>query len=182
MGTAIFRPLRWHLIRFRSGSDQVLTAQTCPWLLSTVDYVLRVIAMFTVNLFSSLVSSKHEGLSPEWWSYQTRECCFSQSQRHLCDFIWLLLRRSLLNPRLLTFWNFLPSPVGPDWWDKHLPFQNGGNGVKGWWKNAYDGRSCHLKYSCTPKNQMAWEPLLTSHTNISLLALYQLVFSTMFLL
>lgn len=113
---------------------KVLTGQTCPWLPTIVDFVLRVIAMFTVNLFFFLVSFKHEGLGPEWWSYRTRECCFSQSQRHLCDFIWLLLRRSLLNPRLVTFWNFLPPPGGSDWWHKLLSFQNDGGGVKKWWK------------------------------------------------
>lgn len=94
----------WVQVRLWPGSD---STDLSP----TLVCVLRVIAMFMVNLFASLVSSKHEGLSPEWWSYRTRECCFSQSQRHLCDFIWLLLRRSLLNPRLLTFWNFLPSQV-----------------------------------------------------------------------
>lgn len=144
---------------------QVPTPQTCPRLPSTVDCVLRVTAMFTVNLFSSLGSSKHEGLSPEWWSYRTRECCFSQSQRHLCDFIGLLLRRSLLNPRLLTFWNFLPSPGGPDWWDKLLPFHNGGDGVKGWWKNAYDGRSGHLKHSWIQKTKPKQPPLQKKQTN-----------------
>lgn len=30
-------------------------------------------AMFTMNLFSWLVSSEHEGLSPEWRSYRTRD-------------------------------------------------------------------------------------------------------------
>lgn len=59
------------LARSRSGCDQGGTPQTGPDPPVCVDCVPG--AMFTMKIFSWLVSSEHEGLSPEWRSYRTRD-------------------------------------------------------------------------------------------------------------
>lgn len=174
MRTAMFRSLQWHVLRFRSGSDQVRTPQTCPWLPSIVDCVLRVIAMFTVNLFSSLVSSKHEGLSPEWRSYRTRELLFLTVSKALMWFYLAFSEEKPFKSQAADLSGTFPHPQVA---------QIGGTNIfhfrmveMGW---RHDEKT-HMMADCAVLNILVcqkpkWLELLTSHTNISLLALSQLI-------